>query len=96
MSGAATTVKRKNWSKHSLGLSKSWELRRPATLKKYLLSNITKDENGCWNWKKVKPGHYGQANYKNVEKSAHIVSYKCFVKKIPAGKIVRHKCDNTR
>lgn len=76
-------------------LKKSWKKRR-GTLFEYILSKIVPDESGCWNWKNTQKGKYGFFQYDYEIRNAHIAIYEYCFGKIPKGKIVRHKCDNTR
>ena len=54
---------------------------------------------GCWGWSGGTDGHgYGALSNrdrgKNSPEKAHRVSYEKEFGPIPAGKVVRHKCDN--
>ena len=54
------------------------------------------DKSGeCWNWTgSRKPQGYGQFNISGVPRYAHRVSYELAFGRIPAGALIRHKCDN--
>ena len=66
-----------------------------------ILSKISVDENGCWNWTGCKNSE-GYGNLTIGSRSdgtrrtvkAHRASYAAFVGEIPAGKDICHKCDN--
>ena len=66
-----------------------------------ILSKISVDENGCWNWTgcknsegygKLTIGSRSDGTRRTVK--AHRASYAAFVGEIPAGKDICHKCDN--
>ena len=49
----------------------------------------------CWQWTGSVTSHgYGNLTYKGKTLSAHQVAYKLCVGEVPAGLIIRHKCDN--
>lgn len=54
-------------------------------------------ETGCWNWTGAKvAGGYGQLHGERGAPNvpAHVFSYNHHIAPVPAGKIVRHSCDN--
>lgn len=53
-------------------------------------------EEGCWEWgASTKPEGYGQMNVNGRPAFAHRVSFEIANGPIPAGMLVRHKCDNS-
>lgn len=51
--------------------------------------------NGCWEWKLARnPAGYGNTTCGDLRGPAHKFSYAAFVGVVPAGMVVRHKCDN--
>lgn len=61
-------------------------------------NSIPITETGCWLWlKSITPNQYGilypSVNGASNQKLAHRYSYEAFVKKIPKGLFVCHKCD---
>jgi hypothetical protein len=83
-------------SRKSIGQSKAWEKRRPATIEAYLDSKCEKKENGCWESKNCREGKYKEGQYNGEEFLLHIKSYEVHNGLVPKGLIVRHKCDNTK
>ena len=60
-------------------------------------SNITKDENGCWNWSAyIATTGYGMFRFRQRNTKAHRVSYVIHRGEIPDGLHVLHKCDNRK
>jgi len=56
---------------------------------------IPKDPNACWEWKGAKTSRgYGKVFNKGKTLSAHRVSYRIMVGRIPKGGYICHKCDN--
>lgn len=55
------------------------------------LTKVTKCENGCWEYTLGKDKD-GYGIYK--QQKAHRVAYELWNGEIPAGQLVRHKCDN--
>ena len=52
---------------------------------------------GCWNWKKhISNDGYGVISINNYPVRAHRASYSEFVREIPEGDHVLHKCDNRK
>lgn len=61
----------------------------------YLLGNVRKKKNGCWEWKGSKTDFgYGKATYNAKSISAHRLSYMILVNEIKDDLLVLHKCDN--
>lgn len=63
--------------------------------KERLMSRVTKLKNGCWKYR----GHntkydYGQVWSNGQARPSHKVAYEAFKGKVPAGKVVRHKCNH--
>ncbi len=62
------------------------------------ISRLTKyRDNGCWEYH----GHfnnkgYGQIHYQGKHQLVHRISFKLMKGRIPKGKFVLHRCDNTR
>lgn len=83
-------------SAKSVGQSKAWEKRRPATIEAYLESKCEKKESGCWESKNCREGKYKEGQYNGEEFLLHIKSYEINNGPVPEGLIVRHKCDNTK
>lgn len=58
-------------------------------------ANYTLDpETGCWEWKGRLSNGYGQVYYNGQNTGAHRAYFAHYVGVIPAGKLVRHRCDN--
>lgn len=58
-------------------------------------NKFLKSENGCWEWKAVRRGNYGQIGYGNTMIYAHRASWIIHNKQnIPEDLCVCHKCDN--
>lgn len=55
--------------------------------------NITKNENGCWIYKRIEKNGYGSITVKRKSISAHRFSYELHYGIIPVGLYVCHKCD---
>lgn len=57
-----------------------------------------RSENECWEWKAslMVRGNYGQIRHNLKTLKAHRVSYEINIGKIPNGKIVCHKCGNSK
>ena len=55
-----------------------------------------KNSTGCIHWLGGGSGGYGSISINNKNQQAHRLSYELFVKKIPKGKCVLHKCDNRK
>ena len=71
------------------------------SLKERILSKVSVDENGCWNWTGCKNsegyGNIGIGSRKDGTRKtlkAHRASYSAFVGEIPPGRDICHKCDN--
>lgn len=65
--------------------------------KKRFMSKVKKTKGGCWVMSAHKsPYGYHQIWHNGMSRQAHKLSYELFKGKIPAGKVVRHKCDNRR
>ncbi len=58
--------------------------------------NITKNENGCWEYKKLDARGYGALNNKGKAIKAHRFSYEYHICKIPDGMMICHHCDNSK
>lgn len=57
--------------------------------------SMPEPNSGCWLWMaSTYRGGYGQASYRGKQYRAPRLSYLLFVGEIPAGLVVRHKCDN--
>lgn len=59
---------------------------------------VVDEETKCWNWIAGTCGTnapYGNMRFRGRNCKTHRYSYEYFVGPIPAGMIVRHKCDNT-
>lgn len=69
-----------------------------ATEEEFFYSKIIKRSNGCWEWQgQVLSSGYGVANSSALDilrEYAHRFSYRLFKGPIPAGMLVRHRCDN--
>lgn len=65
--------------------------RKPANLLPH--DQYETDENGCWLWKKVGTGGYGNAYLDGWLIGAHRLSYLLHCGPIPKGIMVCHKCD---
>ena len=60
-----------------------------------LLSNIVKNDGGCWIWQRARDtAGYGRIKVGCVLESVHRVSYELFVGEIPEGLCVCHYCNN--
>lgn len=60
-----------------------------------LISKITFDQSGCWNWGGTRNDKgYGVLYFRGKNWRAHRVSYTLFCGEIPAGLMVCHHCDN--
>lgn len=66
---------------------------KACSLKCKILSNIVKNENGCWLYKKSCSGPYGKIRWQGKWYSAHRVSYEQFIGTVPQGIWICHKCD---
>lgn len=60
-------------------------------------NNVRKTVKGCWNWQ----GAISSSGYGNIEEdgrqyTTHEYAWICEHGKIPKGKILRHKCHNTK
>ena len=66
------------------------------SLKCKILSNIQKQENGCWIYKGATSGPYGKIRWNVKWHSAHRISYEQFVGPIQKDKWVCHKCDTPK
>lgn len=65
-----------------------------ATLEEALWSRVTKSGD-CWEWKAgTTAAGYGEFMFRGKMLYAHRVAYELHFGPIPAGKKVRHKCDN--
>lgn len=64
-------------------------------LKSRIMRNSEKKPSGCWEWKLSKsPLGYGNTTCgSDLRGPAHKFSYAAFVGVVPAGMVVRHKCD---
>lgn len=65
---------------------------------KRFLDKVDKQFRGCWEWKATRAGklrHYGYFWINKKFQYAHRASYELYVGKIPKGKYVLHRCDNT-
>lgn len=61
-----------------------------------LLAMVSIDpETQCWNWQGAKTAEgYGKIKVDGETQRAHRVSYELHKRRIGAGKVIRHKCDN--
>jgi len=58
------------------------------------LTKVIKCENGCWEWNACKDtGGYGMIKIQKKTYLTHRIAYELWKGKIPAGQLVRHKCD---
>lgn len=66
-------------------------------MKNYIMSRVNIKKNGCWEWQRAltKSG-YGVASVNRKYIRAHRLAYLAFIGEIPFGKLVCHKCDNTK
>ncbi|WP_437228374.1 HNH endonuclease [Planctomicrobium sp. SH661] len=55
---------------------------------------MIKAESGCWIWNASATHGYGMCRFDGKQQGAHRVSYQITYGSIPAGHLVRHKCDN--
>lgn len=63
----------------------------------FILKNITKDLNGCWNWNKsCSSSGYGQFTKNKVYHNTHRYVYEKINSKIESEYIVRHTCHNRK
>lgn len=54
-----------------------------------------RSKSGCWIWNGAKtPSGYGKTSVRCRHFYVHRIAYERWVKKIPKGKLVLHKCDN--
>src|SRR5262252_641000 len=64
------------------------------TLKEKLLARVRQDPKGCWLWTGyLSGGGYGMMYFAGRQRGAHRASWIIFRGRIPAGKVVCHKCD---
>jgi len=62
---------------------------------KHFWDGVTKDESGCWTWKRSKLHHgHGQFFFKGRRIQAHRYAYLITHGAIPPGKWILHTCDN--
>lgn len=62
-----------------------------------ILSRISVDENGCWNWTRyIDSAGYGRITVNMRVIRAHILSYRVFVGDIPNGLELDHLCRNRK
>jgi hypothetical protein len=63
----------------------------------WILKRIKIVESGCWCWIGSKNNKgYGYPNFIDGHRSAHRLSFEIFVRWIPKGKHVLHRCDNPK
>lgn len=61
------------------------------------LMNRIKNVKGCWEWQgKITNSGYGEIRVNQKHMLTHRLSYQTFVREIPSGMIVCHKCDNKK
>lgn len=71
-------------------------VRTQEELKKYVLSNVIENHEGCWLWRLSCYSHgYGQCRHNNKNWYSHRLFYTLFVGEIPEGLVVRHLCGNS-
>lgn len=66
-----------------------------ASLLSRLLSKIAITPAGCWEWQGARTADgYGKIKVAGQVERAHRVSYELHKRRIGAGKVIRHRCDN--
>jgi len=65
---------------------------------KHLLSQVKKEDNGCWTYTGFKDhGGYGQIKVKGISHNVHKLMWVLWNKKdVPEGQVVRHTCIKNR
>ena len=67
------------------------------SLKARFMSGVKKQSNGCWSWTKHSgTDRVGQIFNDGQARPAHRIAYQVFKGAIPAGKLLRHTCANSR
>ena len=61
-------------------------------MKKYLLSKVKKNKNGCWEYSTFQDNGYCRIQYKGRMLKVHRVSYQVFNGEIPEGFTIDHIC----
>jgi hypothetical protein len=65
-----------------------------ARLRIFLAHAMPEPNSGCWLWTgSIKPNGYGNCGSAGRSHNAHRLSYELHVGEIPAGMVIRHRCD---
>lgn len=65
-------------------------------LRMTIMNKSVVSEAGCWEWRGANSNGYGEIMRRRQRLRVHRVAYELWCGEIPAGMVIRHKCDNSR